>query len=216
VLKQLLEEGFDEENIINYGKEYDKLTKKQYFDLPELSTEINKNEIFIDGGCFNGLTSIAFDNWCKELGVKGYSYAWEPDSNSYKTCKLNLENSNMQYELIAKGMWSDKNEFRFVSDGISSTISSEGENIVEVDSIDNVIDKCVTFIKMDVEGAEYQALLGAENTIKKYKPKLAICVYHKMEDIWELPQLIYEMNPNYTFYLRHYSFGDTETVLYAI
>ena len=69
---------------------------------------------------------------------------------------------------------------------------------------------------MDIEGAEYKALLGAEKTIKKYKPKLAICIYHKPEDVWEIPWLIHQFNPNYKFYLRHYSLTSPETVLYAI
>ena len=101
-------------------------------------------------------------------------------------------------------------------DGTSSAISESGDVSVEVDSIDRVSVEPVTFIKMDVEGAEYQGILGARNMIAKYKPKLAICVYHKPEDIWELPQLIHEIRSDYVFYLRHYSFGDVETVLYAV
>ena len=74
----------------------------------------------------------------------------------------------------------------------------------------------VTFIKMDIEGSEYQAILGAEKMITSHKPKLAISVYHKPEDIWQLPLLIYRFNHEYKFYLRHYSFGNNETVLYAL
>ena len=73
-----------------------------------------------------------------------------------------------------------------------------------------------TFIKMDIEGAEKEAILGAENIIRIQKPKMAVSIYHKREDIWELPKLLLEMNPEYRFYLRHYSFRDAETVLYAV
>ncbi len=69
---------------------------------------------------------------------------------------------------------------------------------------------------MDIEGSELKALEGATETIRKYKPKLAICVYHKPEDIIEIPKKILELNPNYKLWLRHYSYVDTETVLYAI
>lgn len=69
---------------------------------------------------------------------------------------------------------------------------------------------------MDIEGSEMEALKGAENTIGKYKPRLAICVYHKPEDIIEIPLKILELNPEYKLYLRHYSYIHTETVLYAI
>ena len=69
---------------------------------------------------------------------------------------------------------------------------------------------------MDIEGAELEALQGGAKLIKKNHPKLAICVYHKPEDIYTIPQLLLEYNPNYTFYLRHYSLWRSETVLYAI
>ncbi len=73
-----------------------------------------------------------------------------------------------------------------------------------------------SFIKMDIEGAELEALKGAKNIIQKYAPKLAVCVYHKPEDMEEIPQLLLEYNPNYRFYLRHYSLTMNETVLYAL
>lgn len=77
-------------------------------------------------------------------------------------------------------------------------------------------DRRITFIKMDIEGAEKEALVGAQNIIRNQKPKLAISIYHKKEDIWELPALLLEMNPEYQFYLRHYSLREAETVLYAV
>lgn len=67
-----------------------------------------------------------------------------------------------------------------------------------------------------IEGAEYEALLGAKNTIKKYKPKCAISIYHKRCDIWEIPILLLSYNPDYKFYLRTYSFSGNDTVLYAL
>ena len=76
--------------------------------------------------------------------------------------------------------------------------------------------KNVTFIKMDIEGAEYPALQAAEEVIKNDKPKLAIAVYHCPEDILRIPELILQYNPNYRLYLRHYSPFENETILYAI
>ena len=99
-----------------------------------------------------------------------------------------------------------------------SHVSEEdtGTDSIEVTALDVCLYyKGVTFIKMDIEGAEYEALKGAERIIREQKPKLAICVYHKPEDIWELPELILEFNESYKFYLRHYSYQDNETVLYA-
>ena len=68
---------------------------------------------------------------------------------------------------------------------------------------------------MDIEGSEKEALKGARNTIKKYKPKLAICLYHKPEDIITLPQYILELAPEYKFKIRHYTTFAYDTILYA-
>lgn len=73
-----------------------------------------------------------------------------------------------------------------------------------------------TFIKMDVEGAELSALKGAKKLIAKNHPKLAICLYHKPEDIYDIPIFIKQLDSSYKLYIRHYSNYITETVLYAI
>lgn len=73
-----------------------------------------------------------------------------------------------------------------------------------------------TFIKMDIEGSESEALKGAKDTITTYKPRLAISIYHKPEDILELPEIILSYRPDYQFYMRHYSLGAPDTVLYAV
>ncbi len=216
ILQQLLEEGFQEKNIVNIGKEYEKLNYLQYFDLPQLEENRKEKEIFVDGGCFDGSTSLGFINWCKKSNCERYLYAWEPDPSNQEKSKKALENKDIAYQMIPKGLWSEYAEMSFKSNGGSSSIAKDGDIHIVADSIDRCIDAPVTFIKMDIEGAEYQAILGAKNIINKYKPKLAICVYHKPEDIWELPWLIHKINSEYKFYLRHYSFGDAETVLYAL
>ena len=74
----------------------------------------------------------------------------------------------------------------------------------------------VTFIKMDIEGSEYQALLGAKQIIKEKVPKLAISVYHNPEDIVQIPRLILSLRKEYKFYIRHYSSTGFDTILYAV
>jgi hypothetical protein len=101
-------------------------------------------------------------------------------------------------------------------------IGQGGEDIVsiriQVNAIDNLNLEKVTFIKMDIEGAELNALKGAEKTILRDKPKLAICIYHSNEDMVRIAEYIYSIMPEYNFYVRHhytcpYLF---ETVLYAL
>lgn len=118
-------------------------------------------------------------------------------------------------------MWDESKELSFAANGTANSHIAESEenNMVKVKviSLDEMLGgRPVSFIKMDIEGAEYKALAGARNTIVKNKPKLAICVYHKAEDIWELPGLILEMRPDYKLYFRHYSDNSTETILYAL
>jgi hypothetical protein len=107
---------------------------------------------------------------------------------------------------------------RFLSDeNMTSLITNSGETIIEVDTIDNMVDDCrSTFIKMDIEGAELAALRGAKKTIIESKPKHAICVYHKPEDLVTIPQYISSIVKDYKYFLRHHQYISWETVLYAI
>lgn len=79
-----------------------------------------------------------------------------------------------------------------------------------------MIEELVTLIKMDIEGAEQEALLGAKRIISEYQPKLAICIYHRIEDLWEIPLLIKELNPEYHLYIRNYEDRLDEIVCYAV
>ena len=99
-----------------------------------------------------------------------------------------------------------------------SSISEDGSTVIETRTIDSSVDsrERITFIKMDVEGAELQSLMGAQNTIQRYRPKLAICIYHKREDMTQIPLYIKSLIPDYKLYVRHYSNNVNETVLYAV
>lgn len=212
VLQQLLENGISEENIIQYFTiKREELMTSQYFDLPQLFNNRFSREVFVDGGSYDGKNALEY---VKKWG--GQVIAWEPDINNQQKCLETFRKNNIKFELIPKGLWSEAKKLQFKQAGGSSSLSDCGDEIIETDSIDSLISTPVSFIKMDIEGAEYQAILGAKKMISKYKPRLAICVYHKPDDIWKLPYLIYSINPSYTFYLRHYSFYRTETVLYAI
>jgi FkbM family methyltransferase len=209
--QQLINSGFPEDSIIQY------FGNVQYFDLPYFKPQ--KDEFFIDAGGLNGYSTKCFFEWLQNNTERCQSIIFEPDSNSYKVCKDNIQKWNYNnVEVVNKGLWHKKETLRFCRLGGASSINLDGEEIIETVSLDEYIGtekEPVTFIKMDIEGAELNALKGAEKTIIKHKPKLAICIYHKPEDVWEIPNLLLDFVPDYKFYIRHYSFNDTETVLYA-
>lgn len=110
-----------------------------------------------------------------------------------------------------------KEELRFSKNGnAGSRITVHGATKIYVDSIDHMHAKVrVTLIKMDIEGSEMAALKGAEKIIKRDRPKLAVCIYHNPEDIFEIPFLIKKLVPEYKLYIRHHSDTYAETVVYA-
>ena len=100
----------------------------------------------------------------------------------------------------------------------ASALSADGTYEVQIVPIDDVAaqHRAPTFIKMDIEGAEPDALHGAAQTIKRHRPTLAICVYHAPEHLWEIPLQVAELTPDYSYYLRRYEQDGFDVVLYAI
>lgn len=196
----------------------------QYFDLDII--KLGENEVFVDAGVLSGGTTLEFLKRCNNKYKK--IYLFEPGDKAYDMSKKNMDNHNVEnYELHKVGLWDKKDTLTFYDNscGASFVIDSKRTNVtenykeikIEVNSLDNVLKgEEVTFIKMDIEGSELNALKGAKETILKYKPKLAISIYHKPEDIIELPAYIKSLVPEYKLYLRHYSNIQTETVLFAV
>lgn len=218
---ELIEEQLRSEKIKNeyviLRKIIDDAVGVQYFSCPFIKPI--GEEIFVDAGVLDGLSTIDFKLWAG----KNYkcSYLFEPQKDVISDIESNLK--NIDYNLIDKGLWNKKTDLYFRAGtednpgGFALTeIENTGEKISVTTLDDEMMDVPVTFIKMDIEGSEYKALLGGEEVIRRYEPRLAICVYHKPEDIIEIPKLIMELNPKYRLYLRHYSFSWTETVMYAI
>lgn len=192
----------------------DAITEKggMYFDDNLFS--LTENEVVIDGGAYTGDTYDSFRE--KVSGCEKY-YLCEPDLSNFQKAYARLK-SIPEIEFVPKGLWSESTILKFcnTSDG-SSCVSEQGTEEVPVTSIDQLSDgHPVTVIKLDIEGAEREALLGAAKTIQRYKPKLAVCAYHKPMDLVDLPLLIKQLNPAYKLYLRHYGVGGTDTVCYAL
>ncbi|MBQ7544076.1 MAG: FkbM family methyltransferase [Synergistaceae bacterium] len=183
----------------------------QYFDV---FSPID-DEIIVDAGAYDGGTAIQFLEWGQ--GKVRHIYSFEFDPENAERCEEKLRAYTDKVTLIKKGTW-DRDETMHVDTigTAGSTVRNAGSTEVHLTSIDSVVkDEPVTFIKMDVEGAELKSLMGARETIIKNRPRLAICVYHKPEDLYEIPGYILSLVPEYKFLLRHYSSSNAETILYA-
>lgn len=168
--------------------------------------------IFVDGGCFDGGTIGAFIEW---NGNYKKIYSFEPEPEQYKRCKA-MYADNEKVKILNNAVWDKKETLRFVSAGGGSHVSADSSICVEGISVDEVVgDEKVTFLKYDIEGSELKGLIGAKNTITRNKPDLAICVYHRREDLYTIPYYILSLCPDYKIYLRHYQLSKYETVLLA-
>lgn len=193
--------------------------ENQYFDYEIV--DFSKVSTYVDCGAYDGDSYFSFiknhkANTKQKQNTR--AYLLEPDPNNYK--KLiehcgTYENCN----ILNIGAWDHKDNLFFSTENTSSSINQNGNININVDKIDNVVTGSVDFIKMDIEGAELNALKGAKDTICRYHPVLAICVYHKKEDLITIPQYIQSIcseGGGYKFYLRIYSKYSQELVLYGI
>lgn len=215
---QLVQMGYDS-NRIFFSSDYGVRNAfgNIYFDLPQL--ECQDEEVFIDAGCFNGESTLGFIEWCGKRGYKKI-YAFEPLEDGCKLIRQKLCGYH-GIELLKCVLGEKDGKIGFTqTDGImgSQVVSgSAGGTVMDMCSIDSVLKgERVTFIKMDIEGSELAALKGARKTLEMYKPKLAISLYHKPEDILDIPEYILSVRPEYKLYLRSYSNMRWDFVLYAV
>lgn len=206
----LIDNYIDERDI--YGGTA--IVDRQYFD--EEIIKFSSNEIFVDGGALNLDTSRILLEKCSTVDK---IYAFEPDKNNYEKCLQVKETENLkQVEIFNLGLFNQKDVLSFDQfDNGSSHISCSGKSKIDVVALDEVLfDKTITFIKMDIEGAELNALNGAANIIKRNRPKLAISIYHNPNHMIDIPLYLKTLIPDYNLYIRHYSIYPQETILYAI
>ena len=179
----------------------------------------NDGEVFVDAGCWDGETSKEFVKWCK--GNYEHIYAFEPDADCWTNCENLFSREKIKnVSFIKKGTWREPSILYFNGGGSGNSrlcADSALQYHIPVTCIDEVLrGKRITFIKLDVEGSEMETLIGARDSIMRYKPRMAICVYHKPEDLWTLADYIVNLNLGYKLYLRHYTTCQYETVLYAV
>ena len=190
-----------------------------------MKIEVGNGDVVLDCGACFGDTALYFAHKTGASG-KVFSFEFIPDNIEIfkKNVSLNPELTN-RIELVDLPLWSVSGKtVYYVAFGPASQVSFEpikgatGTTITT--TIDDVVkDKKIAkvdFIKMDIEGAELNALQGAIETIRVCKPKLAITLYHRPEDFGNITRYIHELNLGYKFYLGHYTIHQEETVLFAI
>lgn len=182
----------------------------QYFD--DSIINFNFDGAVIDGGAYNGDTLEQFLNLNRDF--KEY-YLFEPDEDLLEEAKKITNDNRIHY--INKGLFSTSNILNFNKTmGDNGSIVENGSNKIDVISIDEYFKGKVSFIKLDIEGCELEALKGAQNIIKQYSPTLAVCIYHNATDYLDIFNYIKSLNKDYKFFLRHYSNYYAESVLYAV
>jgi FkbM family methyltransferase len=197
-------------------------TNDQYY--PAGIIKLSDNESFVDVGAYNGDT--VFDFLKRTNNNFDSIFAFELDNKNFKEMELSVDklepNLKRKIKLYNLGLLDEEKNVYYETGGsgmqstfinVINTANDCGKTIRLSDVLKN---EKVTFIKMDIEGSEPQALSGAEEIIKKQKPRLAICVYHKPEHLWEIPLYLKKIVPEYKIYIRHHTPLEYETVCYAV
>jgi FkbM family methyltransferase len=193
-------------------------TGELYF--PDDLVRPNENEVFVDCGAYDGDTIRTFLRRGQHFH---HVYALEPDSKNRAALQTFLD----QQDPALKAMFTVEPYAVSDSDGtlvftethdVTSKVSTTGEGIVlECRRLDSMEwPSPPTYIKMDIEGSEPQALAGGSRLIQERKPVLAICLYHRSEHFWQIPNFIYSLAPEYSIFLRRYAEDCWETVCYAV
>jgi len=209
-------------NLFNFGiglSEFERLVNKyQYKNIITLK----KGEVIIDAGAYVGKDSKIFA-WIN--GFKNIVYALEPQEKPFMVLLNNVKKHNYDEVImpLKLGVWSSNTKKRLKGKGSSASVictpNYGRDHHQEIDCItidDYFKDINIGFIKMDVEGAELEALKGSKKIISKLKPKLAISVYHKARDLIDIPLFLKRIRPDYELYIQQIHPGLRETILFAV
>jgi FkbM family methyltransferase len=175
-----------------------------------LGIKTDGSEVFLDFGAYDGDTAEEFVHITNNNFNK--IYAFEPDFRSF--CKLRRRHyllEPVKLEAINAAAWKENGEESFSHAGgrqssLGKAVKSKPVKTIKADTFCESKKIKPTYIKFDVEGCEAGAVIGTTNIIKKHKPKLAVSVYHRTEDLLELPLLIKKINSRYKMYLRRHEY----------
>lgn len=190
----------------------------QYFPKDILS--IVPNEVFVDCGAYDGDTVRSLLWNCCEYFER--IYAFEPDPVNYNRLETFVKSLNAELagkiQIAPWAVGSQRGQAKFDAPGATrSSITSSGEISVDVVALQDVLlDSAVTYLKLDVEGVESDALKGALELIEKCRPVIGVCVYHCPSDFFDLPLFLSKYCPEYRFHLRSHDEDGLEMVIYAV
>jgi FkbM family methyltransferase len=192
------------------------------YHLPEYGACVREGDVVIDGGGEYGDTARIFR---LRTGNTGKIYVFEPMAASRAGIEQRCRTSDWaNVEIAPYGLWNETGKAEISENGSRLTALKIGgaEATQQIETItldafvrDHGLDR-VDFIKMDIEGAEQNALLGCRETIERFSPRLAISIYHLADDMVRIPEILNGMQVDYKFYLRHYTYFFGDTVLYAV
>lgn len=177
--------------------------------------DVGEDECYVDVGAYDGDSIRAFLETVKGKFEQIYGFELDLKNYSVMACDPNISGDN-RIRLYNMGISCEEKGVGVVSAGYGSHIVESESQSVRLGCLDTILqDKRVTLIKMDIEGAEMDALKGAQKMISMQHPKLAISVYHKLDDMWKIPQYIKELCSDYKLSLRHHTAVAWDTDCYA-
>jgi FkbM family methyltransferase len=186
--------------------------------------ETSPGDYVLDGGGCWGDTALYFAN---KVGESGKVFTFEFTQPNLKIMSRNLDLNpalKKRIEVVENALWNISGKSVPYSEaGPGTSLTRNGREPGQQHALTVSADDFVTqhrlpkidFIKMDIEGAELLALQGTRQTLSRFKPKLAICVYHRLEDFFDIPDYLNSLNLGYRFFLRHFTIHAEETVLFA-
>jgi len=207
-------EEFDRQMKLRLGDVSDQVIDAgpQYFpsDVFRLST----NEVFIDCGAYDGDTINEFRR------VTGDRFqeliAFEPDPHNFAAL-TSAVNGDARIKVHPFATGARPERVHFALSGTGSRVSSTGTCEVEVVTLDDALNGIApTFVKMDIEGSEPDAIAGASQIITRHRPKMAVCVYHAPDHLWKIPLQLEKLLPDSRFTLRTYCGDGFDCVCYCI
>ena len=184
----------------------------QYFDF---ISQVNEEIVnFVDIGSYHAENTLTFlrnyPNYSRVIII-------EPNTENFQVCvSETIDYSNISYFQAVLGR--DTKTVEFSGTGTTGLVVESGGAKVQMKTLNQICDELMgtTLIKMDVEGGEEEILLGGLDTLKRLRPVLAISGYHRVQDFWRIPEIVFSVVDGYSLYVRHYTETIYETVFYFI